>query len=351
MKLEKTARAVLFVVMFSVSACGEPPSLEQEMELNRLALMEKGQAPELPDIEIIQRAEDTYFAAGDVFKDCEVCPEMVVVPAGEFVIGIRENDRQYHVDHIRLRESPNLTIEIASAFAIGRFEVTYEQYMACHADGACSWKAWDFKHTYHQYEYCRKKRNCDELQYPGGYKRMPAGNMHWREAKAYTEWLSRKTGHDYSLPSEAEWEYAVRGGTNTLYWWGETLGFANAWCKGCMNEEFPYENLNRRYAWTPRPVGSYKPNPFGLFDMLGNMREFVLDCWVASHQPKSDLGMQPLLTDGCDSGRVLKGGGVASLSPDISPSGRSLLPYTMNNKVYGFRVRTAVNNTVLAQTP
>jgi formylglycine-generating enzyme required for sulfatase activity len=173
---------------------------------------------------------------GDRFKECATCPEMAVVPAGSFVMGSPANER----------ERPQHDVSIRQPFAVGKFEVTYEDWQACVAHGGCSFSAGGVLWA--------------------GWKD-PAVNVSWNEAKEYVAWLSKVTGKPYRLPSEAEWEYAARAGTQTAYSWGDEIGGkANCWDCG--------SDWDRKLA----PVGSFAPNAFGLHDMHGNVREWVEDC-------------------------------------------------------------------------
>jgi formylglycine-generating enzyme required for sulfatase activity len=172
-------------------------------------------------------------------------PEMVVVPAGSFQMGdIQGGGRQ--------NEQPVRTVRIEKRFAIGRFEVTFEEY--------------------------DQFANETGRNLPGdqgwGRVRRPVINVNWQEAAVYAKWLSEQTGKRYRLPTEAEWEYAARGGKETNYWWGNYFleGVAN--CEGCGSQ------------WDKKqtaPVGSFKPNPFGLTDMAGNVWEWVEDCWHGNY--------------------------------------------------------------------
>jgi formylglycine-generating enzyme required for sulfatase activity len=173
----------------------------------------------------------------DTFRECVTCPEMVVVPAGSFVMGSPANEE----------ERPQHDVTIRQPFALGKFEVTYENWQACVAHGGCSF-------------------------FSGGAlwadQKEPAVSMSWNGAKEYVAWLSKLTGKPYRLPSEAEWEYAARAGTQTAYSWGDKIGEGNANCWVCGSK------WDRKLA----PVGSFAPNAFGLHDMHGNVWEWVEDC-------------------------------------------------------------------------
>jgi formylglycine-generating enzyme required for sulfatase activity len=205
------------------------------------------------------------ISAGEI-KDCEFCPEMVKIPAGSFVMGSTSG---------HWSEKPALRVTIAKPFALGKYEVTVGQWQSCVDAGACP--------------------SMPHMQ--GVTPNSPVHNISWNEVQGYLKWLRQVTGDPYRLPSEAEWEYAARAGTKTRYWWGETIGTNNADCDGCGDK------WNRK---TPTPVGSYAPNPFGLYDMSGGVMEWVADCWYPDHQGAPTDGSAR--TTGDCSQRVLRGG-------------------------------------------
>jgi formylglycine-generating enzyme required for sulfatase activity len=216
---------------------------------------------------------------GAVFRDCAACPALVVVPAGRFTMGAAAGDAEAS-EH----ERPQRDIAIAQPFALGRTEVTAAEYAACAADGACP-------------------NRGDHAPWGGG--RMPVVKVEWRDAQAFATWLSGKTGKAYRLPSEAEWEYAARGGTTQRFVWGDQPGRNRANCEGCGS------------AWDGRqgaPVASFHANPMGLYDMLGNLWEWTEDCWAPSHADVPADGSARPAPARC-TGRVLRGG-----SFDLPPS-------------------------------
>ena len=214
---------------------------------------------------------------GHVFRDCnDGCPEMVVVPAGEFTMGSPANEAARRHD-----EGPQHKVTIRQPFAVGKFEVTFAEWEACVGSGGCA-------------------GNKSPADQGWGKGQRPVINVSWNEAKEYVAWLSRKAGKTYRLLSEAEWEYAARAGTTTRYAWGNDIGKGNANCDGCGSQ---WDNKQTA------PVGSFKPNAFGLYDMHGNVWQWVDDCYA------SDLNGAP--TDGSSwkgackdetSSRVLRGG-------------------------------------------
>lgn len=175
-------------------------------------------------------------------KDCAACPAMIAVPQGNFVMGSNGGDAS---------EKPAHSVAIKATFAIGKSEITAEQWNACAEAGACA----------------RIETNTNAA------KTAPARDLSWDDAQQYVQWLSKLTGKAYRLPTEAEWEYAARGGTTTRYWWGEQMSTGKANCKDCGQ---PW------HAEAPENVGSFPANPFGLHDVNGSVWEWVADCWHTS---------------------------------------------------------------------
>ena len=189
---------------------------------------------------------------GDIFRDCPNCPEMVVLPAGFFLMG-SPPDAAWSPDVSQ--EQPYHPVTIAEPFAVGRYEVTFDEWDACVAEGGC---------------------NCYEPEDENwGRGRRPVINVSWAEAQDYLYWLSQKTGKSYRLLSEAEWEYAVRAGTTTEYYWGDYKR-AHAICAYANVGESAFDCDGKDMTL---PVGSFRPNPFGLYDMIGNVQEWTADCW------------------------------------------------------------------------
>lgn len=206
-------------------------------------------------------------APGERFRDCPLCPEMVVVAAGNFTMG----------SPVRASEWPPRLVTIKAPFAIGVYEVTVAEWAACVADGGCLDR---------------------EAGLVGSGADRPKGSLSWHDAKLYANWLSRRTGKPYRLPSEAEWEYAARGGTSSTFWWGAELGQGHAHCRTCASG-FDIKGSV--------PVGSLAPNPFGLHEVSGNLWEWVEDCWRFGYDQRLHDGA-PYLTKNCRN-RVLRGGG------------------------------------------
>lgn len=204
---------------------------------------------------------------GEVFRDCDACPQMVVVPAGSFMMGAPESEVAAHVD-----EKPPHQVTIDYSFAVGVYEVTFDEWDECVRTGGCN-----------EYE-------SEGDGWGGG--RFPIVNVSWEDAWAYADWLSAQTGEHYRLLSEAEWEYAARAGTTTPYsvagMPGRSgaprtlcehahLSEATAWYASCRTQP------NRPDGDRPAVVGSYRPNGFGLYDMVGNVWEWVDDCYYGNY--------------------------------------------------------------------
>jgi formylglycine-generating enzyme required for sulfatase activity len=174
---------------------------------------------------------------------------MVVVPAGKFIMGSPESEKER-----KENEGPQHEVTIAKPFAVGRTEVTFAEWDACVTAGYCA-------------------TNVSDNNWGRGNQ--PVINISWDDAKKYIAWLSRMTGKEYRLLTEAEWEYAARAGTTTAYSWGDDIGKGNANCDDCGSE------WDRKQ---PAPVGSFKPNAFGLYDMHGNVSEWVEDTSHESYE-------------------------------------------------------------------
>lgn len=213
------------------------------------------------------------YYAGKEFKHCDLCPEMIVVPAGEFIMGSPVSEANRGDD-----ESPQRKVIIDYDFAVGIFEITFEQW-----------------------EYCLNEQGCKHDPIDNGWGRgnQPASNISWIDAKQYTEWLSNKTGYNYRLLTEAEWEYVARAGSTGRFWWGDESPRGKAVCVKC--------DLTGKTNNMSKTVGSYSSNPFGLFDLHGNVWEWVEDCWSENYidHPSDASAFKP---EGQCKRRVLRGG-------------------------------------------
>ena len=208
-------------------------------------------------------------------------------------------------------EGPVHRVHIAASFAVGVYEVTFEEWDACRRGGGCT-------HNPADYGWGRGKR--------------PVIEVSWEDAREYVAWLSRKTGERYRLPSESEWEYVARSGTETRYYWGDAVGRNQANCDGCGSRWD-----DERTA----PVGSLSANAYGLHDVHGNVWEWVEDCWNEGYTGAPSNGSA--WASGDCSRRVLRGGSWL-LNPRFLRSAiRNRYPSGYRNVSVGFRVARTLN--------
>jgi formylglycine-generating enzyme required for sulfatase activity len=262
---------------------------------------------------------------------------MVALTPGEFMMGSPADEH----GHLEVEGVPR-RVTIPKPFAIGKFEVTVDQFSAFVADtGMTAGNS------------CREIATFDRSPVAWGppeasFRKpgfdvtgsQPVVCISWHEAQAYVAWLRRRTGKPYRLPTEAEWEYAARAGTNTSYSFGdnetELCGYAR------------FADLNSRYVWHdacrsgtttygPLPVGSLKPNPWGLFDMHGNAWEWVEDCWTPTAADIPTDGSAFVHPGNCEMG-VVRGGSFAAGSRRVRSAIRAPVPTATHNYNDGFRV-------------
>jgi formylglycine-generating enzyme required for sulfatase activity len=222
----------------------------------------------------------TELTVGQRFRDCDddSCPWMIVLPAGSFLMGSPESEPG-RLD----REGPQHRVQVAS-FAMGQYEVTFRQWDACVAAGGC-------------------EHNPGDEGWGRGQR--PVIYVSWDDAQQYAKWLSGKTGQTYRLPSEAEWEYAARAGTTTPFAFGERITTAQANFDG--NYTYNGSAKGELRAKT-LPVGSLAKDAWDLYDLHGNVWEWVQDCWHDNYQGAPDSGRA--WVSGCSGEirRVLRGG-------------------------------------------
>ena len=221
--------------------------------------------------------------AGERFRDCRTCPELVVVPAGSFTMGSPADEEDRNAD-----EGPQHHVTIAQPFAVGVYEVTLEEWDACVASGGCG-------------GYWPGAQGGS-----GGGARQPVHDVNWTDAQAYVAWLSQETGKAYRLLSEAEWEYVARAGSTTRYWWGDETGKNQANCLRC---DSPGDD------GPPAPIGIFQPNGFGLYDVAGSIHEWVQDCWNENYTGAPGDG-RAWETGNC-SRRVIRGGAWVDMRPKL----------------------------------
>jgi len=238
---------------------------------------------------------------GEVFRDCPECPKMVVVPADEFRMGDLNGGGAKD-------EKPVHKVTIPRAFAVGRYEVTRGEFAAFVNESGYSAGGGCYTYTGSKWE----KSGSKNWRSPGFRQtdRDPVVCVNWGDAKAYVGWLSRKAGKDYRLPSEAEWEYMARAGSTAKYGFGDAESSLCAYGNAADRDtSFSWKNksCSDGYGERTAPAGSFKPNAFGVYDTIGNVWEWVEDCWHGSYQGAPSDG-SAWTTGGQCGRRVLRGG-------------------------------------------
>ena len=245
---------------------------------------------------------------GDVFRDCKSCPQMVVVPAGDYMMGSASSE-EYRSDN----ESPRHRVTISEPFAVGKYEVTFSQWDACVAEGGCS------------------HRPSDESW---GRSERPVINVSWNDTKEYVKWLSGKTGNQYRLLSESEWEYVARAGTTGPFHYGRTISTDQANYDGDFVYGSGRKGVDRQKTVS---VGSFPSNGYGLHDVHGNVWEWVEDCWHESYAGAPKDG-RAWTTGGSCGHRVLRGGSWNYLPRSLRAANRSGNRTGLRINWFGFRV-------------
>lgn len=239
------------------------------------------------------------------FKDCADCPEMVVVPAGEFTMGSPPSEMQAEAQH---------RVTIAYPLAVGKFTINFDQWQACLKDGGCG------------------GYQPDDQGWGRGTR--PVIDVSWELAKGYVAWLSRKTGKPYRLLSESEWEYAARAGTTTRFSVGDAISPSQANFDGSDDGSGPSE-INRQKTM---PVGSFPPNGFGLYDMQGNVAQWVEDCWHTDYTSDAPTDGLAWLDGSSCGGRVMRGGSWQDSQSELRSSARTGEFKDESSYTDGFRV-------------
>lgn len=217
-------------------------------------------------------------------------PEMIAIRGGSFAMGSNDDPTERPVHQVTIKP-----------FSIGKYPVTVQEWNDCAAAKACGFTA-------------------------VGKDNAPITNVSWTDAKQYAAWLAQATKKPYRLPSEAEWEYAARGGTQGKYWWGDKLQPGMAGCKDCGDVA----------AEQPAKVGSFKPNPFGLYDMGGGVDQWVEDCWHKTYQGAPNDGSA--WSGGDCNAHVLRSGSWKNDSRYVRASNRDGYDTNVRYPTHGFRV-------------
>jgi formylglycine-generating enzyme required for sulfatase activity len=253
---------------------------------------------------VLSAAAERALKPGVIFKECvEDCPRMIVIPPGSVVMGSPPTEKGRSDN-----EGPQHPVNINYRFAVSETELTFADWDACVAVGG-----------------------CPEVSDSGwGRGSQPVVNVTWQDAEQYAAWFSRMTGRSYRLLSEAEWEYAARAGTQTVYYWGDEVGVNNANCNGCGSE------------WDgkqPSPAKSFPANKFGLYDMLGNVWEWVQDCYHPNYDGAPSDG-NAWRTGDCRN-RVVRGGSWVGLVLAARPRSAYRDWRPLDSRTYGLGFRLA----------
>jgi len=278
-------------------------------------------------------AEPERLRVGQVFRDCDVCPEMVVVPSGSFMMGSPSSEQGRNDD-----EGPVHRVRIAKSFAVGVYEVTrgeFSRFVAAtgHPGGDSCWTL--------------ESKEIKDLLVRNWWRpgfsqtnRDPVVCVNWNDAQAYTRWLSGETGEEYRLLSESEWEYVARAGTRTARYWGASesgqchhANGADRKLKGQYSLAKGVVSCDDGHVYTA-PVGSYVGNGYGLHDVLGNVMEWTQDCWSYVGAPSDGSAME----SGDCSRRVLRGGSWYFKPRNLRSAIRFRLPAGDRSYLAGIRV-------------
>ena len=259
-----------------------------------------------PTVKLLSSKEETALKPKDIFKECDECPEMVVVPSGRFIMGSPESEAGSNDI-----EGPQYPVAFPHQFAVGRYAVTFEEWDACVADTACEQRSdtgW-------------------------GRGRRPAINVSWHDAKSYVAWLTNKTGKPYRLLTEKEREYVARAGTETPFWWGSTISSSQANYDG----GFVYgEGAKGQFRARTMPVDSFNPNPWGLYQVHGNVSEWTEDCYK-SYAPTARTSSDCRF-------RVLRGGSWWNSPASLRSGSRDRHEADSSDNKIGFRVARTIGD-------
>jgi formylglycine-generating enzyme required for sulfatase activity len=330
--------------------------LRDEEEARKRAELElKGQVEAMAQAEALAKARPAKSAKeaprtaqrpGSVFQDCPDCPRMVVIPAGEFTMGSLASEAGRGGD-----EGPPRPVSIARAYALGRNEVTVAEFRRfadesgyqteaerdTRAEGCSGFIYLDPAAKDPQPQPVTSWRNPGLIQEDSH----PVLCVSWNDARTYAEWLSKKTGQRYRLPSEAEWEYAARAGTSAARYWGDDPAQACRFANLADQSRFQTLSFGQKHEcddghYFTAPAGSYLRNEFGLYDMLGNAWEWTEDCWNASYAGAPSDGTAWLAGDCAQ--RVSRGGSWSTVPRFARSAARNKNSADHRDNLTGFRL-------------
>lgn len=255
-------------------------------------------------------------------KDCPDCPELRVVPAGTFTIGSPPAERERNADEAQR------FVRIKQPFALGTREVSAREFAVFLSEAGYQAKGdcfhWHDRHLPHD-----RRQTAEPLDWPDdpddASPIVPATCIGWNDAIAYVQWLAKRTGQPYRLPSEAEWEYAARAGTTTPYWWGTSISPANA-----------VYDRPERVSFNSEPSKEDRPNAWGFHHMNGNVWEWTQDCYQPRYPTKISSGAandRPACSQ-----RVGRGGSWGNAPGDLRTANRLKAPTAYRSTLFGFRI-------------
>ena len=297
--IKQAEKEVMALIESQTSSTQAEPVVEQtqtQVPVEEPQVEEAQPEPVLePEPQPVVASNATVFR--DKLKSGGIGPRMIQVPAGEFLMGARSGV-------VAADEVPRHKVKIKS-FLVSVYEITYAEY--------------------DRFARATKRRKPDD----SGWDRntQPVNNVSWDDAYAYSRWLSKQTGKNYRLLSEAEWEYAARAGTTSSYWWGRKAGTSNAHCFNCKSEY----NTSK-----PAKVGTYKPNPYGIYDTAGNLYEWVHDCYHRNYKEAPTNGS---VWEGGDCKvRIARGGAYHSPASSMRVENREKFTSTRGQYNVGIRL-------------
>lgn len=311
-------------------------------------------APIIAEAAPLSPSAEHLLKPKDSFKECDKCPEMVVMPAGRFIMGSAANEKNRDNN-----EGPAHIVKIENQFAVGRFPITVDQFAAFVSEtnyvAGATCLSFDYGIGKWVVTPGRSWRNPGFSQ-DGNY---PAVCLNWNDAKAYVDWLARKTGKDYRLLSEAEWEYATRGRTkperNPRYSFGDDEkdlcrygnGADLSWQR-VTGRTWPIAPCDDRYAFTS-PVGAFEANRFGLFDMQGNAWQWTEDCFRNNYTYfDTPLDGSAWIVKACRA-HVIRGGSWGSIPSLLRAAARHSSATNSRYDNIGFRVARAFAKSVTTE--
>ncbi|WP_271565333.1 formylglycine-generating enzyme family protein [Bradyrhizobium sp. CCBAU 11386] len=285
---------VLLIIQLQVASVGAE-TLDQSVPA--LSILEHPSPLDLRLFRPLSRSEESALVPPDHFKECDLCPVMIVVPAGRFTMGASADEAGSTED-----ERPQHQVTFPS-FSVGRFPVSLDEWSACVIGKGCSFRPPD-------------QTSRSEWK--------PVTNIQWAEAKEYVEWLSLATGKPYRLLSESEREYVARAGTTTAFWWGDSFAIDRV-------EERQLAGAN---SPPPRPS---LPNPWGIYEVHGNVYDWVEDCWHDNYQGAPADGSAWI--EGDCSRHVLRGGSLSRAVQTRRAAAR--IWFGSSNRMHYMSVRVA----------